>query len=79
MLVVDHDLQTRRAAGVWSKQCGLRLALTDGGASGLKAMNDGAFDVTSVYPQPNSTENTPRNLQPSPARRRAFREIANMG
>lgn len=74
MLVVDHDVQTRRATGVWPKQCDFKLALTDGGASGLKAMNDGAFDVTSVCPQSNSTENKPRNLQPSPARRRAFRE-----
>ena len=35
ILVVDDDLHTRLAIGIWFKQCGFRVAITDGGESGL--------------------------------------------
>ena len=35
ILVVDDDLHTRLAIGIWLKQCGFRVAITDGGESGL--------------------------------------------
>jgi CheY-like chemotaxis protein len=31
ILVVDDDLHTRLAIGIWLKQCGFRVAITDGG------------------------------------------------
>ena len=41
ILVVDDDRHTRLAMGIWLKQCGFRVAITDGGESGLAALNDG--------------------------------------
>jgi hypothetical protein len=35
ILVVDDDLHTRLAIGIWLKQCGFRVAITDGDESGL--------------------------------------------
>ena len=35
ILVVDDDPHTRLAIGIWLKQCGFRVAITDGGESGL--------------------------------------------
>ena len=37
ILVVDDDRHTRLAIGIWLKQCGFRVAITDGGESGLTA------------------------------------------
>ena len=48
ILVVDDDLQTRLAMGVWLKRCGFRVAMTDSGANGLAALNDAAFDLMIV-------------------------------
>lgn len=31
ILVVDDDRHTRLAIGIWLKQCGFRVAITDGG------------------------------------------------
>ncbi len=45
ILVVDDDLHTRLAIGIWLKQCGFRVAITDGGESGLAALNEGTFDL----------------------------------
>ena len=38
ILVVDDDPQTRAAIGLWLRHCGFRVAITDGGASGLAAL-----------------------------------------
>ena len=35
ILVVDDDLHTRLAIGIWLKQCGFRVAITDGGGAVL--------------------------------------------
>jgi CheY-like chemotaxis protein len=48
ILVVDDDRHTRLAIGIWLKQCGFRVAITDGGESGLVALNDGTFDLMIV-------------------------------
>jgi CheY-like chemotaxis protein len=48
ILVVDDDRHTRLAIGMWLKQCGFRVAITDGGESGLAALNDGTFDLMIV-------------------------------
>jgi CheY-like chemotaxis protein len=48
ILVVDDDLHTRLAIGIWLKQCGFRGAITDGGESGLAALNEGTFDLMIV-------------------------------
>jgi CheY-like chemotaxis protein len=48
ILVVDDDRHTRLAIGIWLKQCGFRVAITDGGESGLAALNDGTFDLMIV-------------------------------
>lgn len=48
ILVVDDDLHARLALGVWLKQCGFRVAVTDGGESGVAALNDGTFDLMIV-------------------------------
>jgi DNA-binding response OmpR family regulator len=50
ILVVDDDRHTRLAIGIWLKQCGFRVAITDGGGSGLAALNDGMFDLMIVEP-----------------------------
>jgi CheY-like chemotaxis protein len=46
--VVDDELHTRLAIGIWLKQCGFRVAITDGGESGLAALNEGTFDLMIV-------------------------------
>jgi CheY-like chemotaxis protein len=48
ILVVDDDRHTRLAIGIWLKQCGFRVAITDGGDSGLAALNEGTFDLMIV-------------------------------
>ena len=48
ILVVDDDRHTRLALGIWLKQCGFRIAITDGGESGLAALNNGTFDLMIV-------------------------------
>jgi CheY-like chemotaxis protein len=48
ILVVDDDRHTRLAIGIWLKQCGFRVAIADGGESGLTALNDGTFDLMMV-------------------------------
>lgn len=48
ILVVDDDRHTRLAIGIWLKQCGFRVAITDGGESGLAALNEGTFDLMIV-------------------------------
>ena len=48
ILVVDDDRHTRLAIGIWLKQCGFRVAITDGGESGLAAPNNGTFDLMIV-------------------------------
>jgi len=48
ILVVDDDLHTRLAIGIWLKQCGFRVAITDGCESGLAALNEGTFDLMIV-------------------------------
>lgn len=45
-ILVPDDERHTLAVGVRLKQCGFRVALTDGGANGLTAMNDRAFDLT---------------------------------
>jgi CheY-like chemotaxis protein len=40
ILVVDDDPNNRVAIGLRLKQCGFRGSITDGGASGLAALND---------------------------------------
>ena len=48
IFVVDDDLRARLAIGKWLKQCGFRGAITDGGESGLAALNEGTFDLMIV-------------------------------
>lgn len=48
ILVVEDDLHTRLAMRVWLKQCGFRVAIADGGPSGLAALDDGTFDLMIV-------------------------------
>ena len=48
ILVVDDNLHTRLAMGMWLKQRGFRVAITDGGASGLAALKDATFDLMIV-------------------------------
>lgn len=45
ILVVDDDPRTRAAIGLWLKHCGFRVAITDRGASGPAALEDGTFDL----------------------------------
>lgn len=45
ILVVDDDRHTRLAMGAWLRRCGFRAAITDGGESGVAALNDGTFDL----------------------------------
>jgi CheY-like chemotaxis protein len=46
--VVDDDRHTRPAIGIWLKQCGFKSAITDGGKSGLAALDYGTFDLMIV-------------------------------
>lgn len=48
ILVVDDDPLSRHAMGMWLEQCGFRVAITDGGESGVVALNDGTFDLMIV-------------------------------
>lgn len=48
ILVVDDDLHIRLALRAWLKQYGFRVAMADGGASGLAALDDAAFDLMIV-------------------------------
>ena len=48
ILVVDDDPQTRATIGLWLRHCGFRVAITDGGASGLAALKDVTFDLMIV-------------------------------
>jgi len=45
ILVVDDDLHTRLAIRSWLEQCGFRVAIADGGANGLAALDDSSFDL----------------------------------
>ncbi len=46
--VVDDDRHTRSAIGMWLRQCGFRVAITDGGESGLAALSEGTFELMIV-------------------------------
>jgi len=48
ILVVDDDLPVRLAMGAWLRQYGFRVAMADGGTSGLAALDDSAFDLMIV-------------------------------
>jgi CheY-like chemotaxis protein len=48
ILVVDDDLHTRLAIRTWLMQCGFRVAIADGGANGLAALDDSTFDLMIV-------------------------------
>jgi len=48
ILVVDDDLHTRLALRTWLQRCGFRVAIADGGPSGLAALDDAAFDLMIV-------------------------------
>jgi len=48
ILVVDDDLHIRLAIRAWLKQYGFRIAMADGGANGLAALDDAAFDLMIV-------------------------------
>jgi len=39
----DDDMHTRPAMGLWLKQCGFRVAITNGGERGLAAVIDGCL------------------------------------
>ncbi len=43
ILAVHDDRHTRLAIGIWLKQCGFRVAITDDGESGLAALNNGTL------------------------------------
>jgi CheY-like chemotaxis protein len=45
ILVVDDDLHTRLAIRTWLKRCGFRVAMADGGANGLAALDDATVDL----------------------------------
>jgi CheY-like chemotaxis protein len=48
ILVVDDDLHTRLAIRTWLQRCGFRVAIADGGANGLAALDDATFDLMIV-------------------------------
>src|SRR5712671_3244861 len=48
ILVVDDDLHTRLAIRAWLQHCGFRVAIADGGANGLAALDDSTFDLMIV-------------------------------
>ena len=48
ILVVDDDLHTRLAIRAWLKRYGFRVAIADGGASGLAALDEASFDLMIV-------------------------------
>ena len=48
ILVVDDDRHVRLAIAAWLKACGFRVAIADGGGSGLAALDDASFDLMIV-------------------------------
>ena len=48
ILVVDDDLHMRLAIRTWLKRCGFRVAIADGGANGLAALDNATFDLMVV-------------------------------
>ena len=48
MLVVDDDRHVRQAIAAWLKGCGFRVAVADGSANGLAALDDTSFDLMIV-------------------------------
>ena len=48
ILVVDDDLHTRVAIRAWLKRYGFRVAIADGGANGLAALDEASFDLMIV-------------------------------
>src|SRR3954469_20023414 len=48
ILVVDDDRHTRLAIRTWLMRCGFRVAIADGGANGLAALDDATFDLMIV-------------------------------
>jgi len=48
ILVVDDDRHVRQAIAAWLKGCGFRVAVADGSANGLAALDDASFDLMIV-------------------------------
>ncbi|MGZ5940324.1 MAG: response regulator [Rhizomicrobium sp.] len=48
ILVVDDDRHVRLVIAAWLKGCGFRVAVADGSASGLAALDDTSFDLMIV-------------------------------
>jgi CheY-like chemotaxis protein len=48
ILVVDDDRHVRLAIAAWLGTCGFRVAIADGGANGLAALDDTSFDLIIV-------------------------------
>jgi len=48
ILVVDDDRHVRLAIAAWLKGCGFRVAVADGSANGLAALDDTSFDLMIV-------------------------------
>lgn len=48
ILVVDDDRHVRFAIAAWLKGYGFRVAVADGSANGLAALDDGSFDLMIV-------------------------------
>jgi len=48
ILVVDDDRHVRLAIAAWLKGCGFRVAVADGSANGLAALDDSSFDLMIV-------------------------------
>jgi DNA-binding response OmpR family regulator len=48
ILVVDDDLHVGQAISVWLKARGFRVAIADGGATGLVALDNATFDLMIV-------------------------------
>lgn len=48
ILVVDDDRHVRLAIAAWLKGCGFRVAIADGSANGLAALDDNSFDLMIV-------------------------------
>ena len=45
ILVVDDDRHTRLAIGIWLKQCGFRVAITDGGGRRSRVIDECLSDA----------------------------------
>jgi CheY-like chemotaxis protein len=48
ILVVDDDRHVRLAIAAWLKGCGFRVAIADGSANGLAALDNASFDLMIV-------------------------------